>query len=160
MNNAKQNAFNIEGYLDSLPDDTTFINLSSKKLTYIPDLARFKNLNELNLNDNDLVVLPPLPKTLKFLYCSRNKLETTPEEWPEYLEELFCHFNYLKILQNLPETMTYLNCDSNQITSITNLPKSLRYFYCSHNKLENLPKLPKTLLYFDCEDNLKTVYEN
>lgn len=35
-------AFNIEEYLNSLPDDVEEINVSERRLTYLPDLSRFK----------------------------------------------------------------------------------------------------------------------
>lgn len=33
--------FNIENYLNSLPEDTTEINISYKGITYLPDLINF-----------------------------------------------------------------------------------------------------------------------
>jgi hypothetical protein len=38
--------FNIEEYLNSLPDDVQVINIRSKNLTYIPSLDRFKKLSK------------------------------------------------------------------------------------------------------------------
>ena len=39
--------FNIEAYLDSLPEDTTEINISYKNLTYIPNsILRFNFSDE------------------------------------------------------------------------------------------------------------------
>jgi hypothetical protein len=36
--------FNIETYLDSLPDDVKSINVSERNLTYLPSLERFIKL--------------------------------------------------------------------------------------------------------------------
>ena len=46
--------FNIEIYLNSLPDDITIININNKNITYLPDLTRFKNLIELDCINNKL----------------------------------------------------------------------------------------------------------
>ena len=58
--------FDIDKYLDSLPDDTTHINVSSKKLTYLPQdkLKRFKNLRVLLCDDNELTELPEFNENL------------------------------------------------------------------------------------------------
>ena len=58
-------AFNIEEYINSLPLDTTEINISNKGLTYLPDLTIFKNLTFLNCSRNKLTQLQHLNKTLK-----------------------------------------------------------------------------------------------
>ena len=41
-------AFNIEEYLNSLPNDVEEIYVIDKRLTYLPDLSRFKNLKNTN----------------------------------------------------------------------------------------------------------------
>ena len=91
--------FNIEDYLNSLPEDTTKINVSNKNLTYLPDLSRFKNLQQLYCNDNKLTSLPPLNENLLYLHCSNNKLTSLPQ-LNENLEELYCNNNIPKILIN------------------------------------------------------------
>ena len=45
--------FNIEEYLNSLPEDTIVIDLSGKNLTYLPNLSRFKNLQKLHISVNE-----------------------------------------------------------------------------------------------------------
>jgi Leucine-rich repeat (LRR) protein len=72
-------SFNIEKYIDSLPEDTYTINLSNKKLTYIPDLSRFKGLRILNVNFNQLTSLPKLNESLEILHCGYNRLTSLPE---------------------------------------------------------------------------------
>ena len=54
------NNFDIESYLNLLPDDTVFIDISHKNLNYIPDLSRFKNLKILNCSYNKLTSLSDL----------------------------------------------------------------------------------------------------
>ncbi len=50
--------FNIEDYLNSLPEDIEVINISEKNLTYIPSLERFRKLKELDCTFNQLISLP------------------------------------------------------------------------------------------------------
>ena len=66
--------FNIQKYLDSLPEDIRQLELSSKGLTYLPSLKRFKFLQKLICSDNQLTSLPPLPSSLQELYCENNLL--------------------------------------------------------------------------------------
>ena len=40
--------FNVQSFIDSLPDDTTCIDISNKQLTVIPDLSRFTKLKQYN----------------------------------------------------------------------------------------------------------------
>ena len=53
--------FNIETYLNSLPDNTTQINISDKNVWYLPDISRFTLLEILYCDNNYLISLPPLP---------------------------------------------------------------------------------------------------
>jgi len=48
--------FDIETYLNSLPDDTKHIDLSKRGLTYLPDLFRFTFLKYLNCSYNELLI--------------------------------------------------------------------------------------------------------
>jgi hypothetical protein len=66
--------FDIETYLQSLPEDTEEIVVSFKNLTYIPELTRFRNIKTLDCSNNQLTKLPALNETLTFLECSNNRL--------------------------------------------------------------------------------------
>ena len=61
--------FNIEEYLNSLPEDIEIIDISYKNLTYIPSLKRFHNLRELRCYGNQLMQLPELNSSLELLDC-------------------------------------------------------------------------------------------
>ena len=89
--------FDINTYLNSLPDDTTVINVSNKGLKNLPDLSRFKNLIKLYCSNNQLTSLPPLNKNLKILYCD---------------------INFLTSLPPLNENLKYLYCSNNELTSL------------------------------------------
>ena len=49
--------FDIEKYINELPDNTNKIDILFKKLKYIPDLSRFKNLLKLYCSSNQLTLL-------------------------------------------------------------------------------------------------------
>jgi hypothetical protein len=46
--------FDIQQYLDNLPEDIIIINIANKNLHIIPDLLRFTNLQILICNNNHL----------------------------------------------------------------------------------------------------------
>jgi Leucine-rich repeat (LRR) protein len=71
--------FDIEEYINSLPDDIENIELSFINLTYIPDLSRFKKLKKLYCISNKLTYLPNLSNSLTILACSNNKLTYLPD---------------------------------------------------------------------------------
>lgn len=131
----------IKKYLDSLPDNTIFLDLSNHSLSEIPDLSRFINL--------------------KYLDCSRNNLTKLPENLPDSLETLYCDFNPLIKLNNLPPNLIMLGCSNCKLIELPeNLPNSLKDLYCNNNNISYLPecisKLSKEMYHLRCEyNNLK-----
>jgi len=109
--------FNIKNYLNSLPEDVEKIDVSYKKLTYLPDLSRFKNLQILNCHFNNLTSLPQLNKNLKILFCSNNKLTSLPQ-LNNKLKILHCSYNELTLLPQLNEELIELYCSNNFIPQI------------------------------------------
>jgi Leucine-rich repeat (LRR) protein len=87
-------SFDIEKYINSLPNDIETIDLGYKNITYIPDLFRFVNLKNLYCDNNQLTYLPNLPNSLETLNCSYNKLLYLPK-LPNSLDSLFCYCNKL-----------------------------------------------------------------
>jgi Leucine-rich repeat (LRR) protein len=144
--------FNIEEYLDYLPEDIKKLDLLSKGLTYLPTLERFKNLQELDCSDNQLTSLPSLPSSLQKLYCIVNHLSSLPP-LPSSLQELYCYDNQLATLPPLPSSLQGLYCGQNQITSLPPLPSSLQELYCGDNQLNSLPPLPSCLQALYCGEN-------
>ena len=164
--------FDIETYLNSLSEQVTILELSYKKITYLPDLSRFKNLTHLYCNNNKLTSLIKLPNSLKYLYCSDNQLKFIPELpiglcilncrnnnleslplLPNELIELNCSDNKLNSLPNLPNKLMRLYANYNQLNSIPLLPKNIKMLYCNCNRLISLPRLPNGLLILCCEQN-------
>jgi len=146
------NKNSVEEYLNSLPDDVEKIDVSFRNLYYLPNLSRFKKLETLFCNSNNLTSLPVLPKNLKKLYCSDNKLTSLPN-LSENLEELYCSNNRLMSLPVLPEKLEKLYCFDNKLTALPVLPENLEELYCSNNELTSLPVLSKNLTELYCRDN-------
>lgn len=156
--------FNIESYLNSLPDNTTQIDISHKNVCYLPDISRFTLLEILYCDNNYLISLPPLPESLRLLSCLSNKLRSLPP-LPQTLEYLFCSYNPLNSLPTLPPNLLNLYCDKtglyslpplppnllhlycigNNLTSLSAVPSTLQKLYCSHNKLTSIPTLPESI---------------
>ena len=145
-------SFNIEEYLNSLPLDTTYIDLSNRGLTYLPDLSRFKQLTHLFCNDNKLTWLPPLNNTLTQLDCSENKLSWLPS-LNYNLKYLYCYDNQLTWLPHLNNNLIHLYCYCNQLTSLPPLNNNLIKLYCYHNNITELPPLPNSLIVLFCYHN-------
>ena len=124
--------FNIEDYINSLPLDTTAIDLTNRGLKYLPDLTRFKELTLLDCSRNMLKKLPPLNNTLKVLVCSLNQLTELPP---------------------LNNDLTFLDCSYNQLTKLPSLNNKLEQIYCYRNQLTELPVLNNKLVILFCSDN-------
>ena len=143
--------FNIEDYLNSLPLDTTEIDVSGKGLTYLPDLSRFKQLTHLYCTDNQLTSLPPLNENLTQLDCSHNKLTWLPP-LNNNLEYLTCSYNHLTWLPHLNDNLQKLYCSRNQLTELPSLNDNLRYLDCNYNPLTWLPPLNNKLQMLYCRN--------
>lgn len=144
--------FNVEKYLNSLPDDINLIKINNKHITYLPDLSRFTKLEKLYCIHNYLTFLPTLPSTLKILYLDNNRLKTLPD-LPPHLEYLSCADNQLSSLPDLPETLHTLCCSCNKLYSLPKLPYYLKNLYISVNKFTTLPILPLYLKGLSCASN-------
>lgn len=151
--NVKKKRFSIENYLNSLPLDITLICISDKNLTYLPDLSRFYNLQELNCNNNELTELPPLNPTLKILHCCNNLLTRLPP-LNANLEQLICGDNQLTCLPYLLHTkLQRLSCYCNQLTHLPSLNSNLQFLFCFSNQLTSLPPLTTNLEELYCSSN-------
>jgi len=54
----------IDSYINLLPDNIVFIDISHKNLDFIPDLSRFKNLKKIDCSYNKIKNLPILNDNL------------------------------------------------------------------------------------------------
>ena len=89
--------FCIESYINNLDENTKYIRTDYKKINYLPNLNRFKNLQILWCYDNQLTSLPNLTQNLQELICCNNNLTSLP---------------------TLPENLKVLNCSNNPLTSL------------------------------------------
>lgn len=114
--------------LSSISPDTTFLDLSGRKLKSLPkEIARLTNLTNLNLNDNQLTSLPEeiaLLKNLTSVFLRDNQLRSVPAA-----------------LTRLP-SLTLLDLSGNQLTTLpaelTRLP-NLISLDLSGNQLSSVP---------------------
>jgi hypothetical protein len=103
--------------LNSLSEDILIIDISGKGITSLPDLTRFKNLQELYCSNNKLTSLHTLAQSLEVLDCSKNKL-TLLTTLPENLIELYCYYNQLTSFTTLPQNLEILGFINNPIYEI------------------------------------------
>ena len=115
----------------------TELDLSNRKLTVLPDLFLYPNLQILHCSNNYLTSLDNLPPTLQELDCFNNQL-TSLNNLPSQLQNLDCSHNQLTSLENFPPTLQTLYCHSNQLTSLKNLPPNLQELWCHSNQLTRL----------------------
>ena len=155
--------FDIETYLNSLPEDIEEIDVSHKGITSL-DVTRFKNLKILHCEYNRLTSLH-LNDNLEKLCCSVNQL--TSLHLNEKLERLSCFNNQLTSL-HLNENLKFAYCLSNQLTSL-HLNDKLETLACSFNQLtslrlnENLHTLycySNNLIYLHLNKKLKSIDYN
>ena len=109
----------LETYLNSLPEDILRLDISCKGIKSLPNLTRFKNLEELYCYNNKLTSLPTLPQNLEILYCDNNELTSLPT-LPQNLELLHCFCNQLTSLPTPPQNLKELYCHDNPISKIVN----------------------------------------
>jgi uncharacterized repeat protein (TIGR01451 family) len=103
------------------------MNIPSLGISNLFGVQYITNLNSLNVNNNLLTTLPPLPPNLTYLQCKGNPISVLP---------------------TLPNSITNLSCGSLQLTQISNLPSNLTTFYCEYASLSSLPQLPASITSF------------
>ena len=147
--------FNIEEYLNSLPEDIETIDISNTNITYLPSLKRFYNLKTLYCDHNELTHLPELNSSLIKLSCYNNQLIELPE-LNNTLKVLSCEHNLLTQLPKLNSSLKKLYCDNNKLTQLPELNSSLKELWCGSNLLTQLPELNSCLESLFCEKNQLT----
>jgi Leucine-rich repeat (LRR) protein len=96
-------------FFEENPTHTTkVLRLDGIGIHQLPQLLDYKNLEELHIENNKLVYLPPFPPSLKRLYCSNNLLKSLPEG----LEVLDC--------SNNPDLATVPFCNLDLIINFDN----------------------------------------
>jgi hypothetical protein len=130
--------------LPQLPDNVSVLSVSMNRLGNNLKVLPC-GLITLNITANALLELPALPKTLKNLVCSNNKLTRLPD-LPEHLVSLFADTNEISTLPALPKRLTHLNIAQNKLISLDDLPETLIYLDAAYNNIAQLPTvLPDAL---------------
>lgn len=118
----------LEGNDTVLEKKFTYLDLSHRHLTYIPEVVfGMHSLTELNLNHNNLTEIPEeitKLKSLKFLYLSYNKLQRLPDS-----------IGKMKSLVRIDVNNNNLNSLPDSIIELENL----KYFDETNNCFESIP---------------------
>lgn len=83
-----------------------------------------------------LTELPELPKYLKELNCSHNKIKKLPK-LPKYLWCLVCSNNKLTYLPEYPQNLQWLSCDNNFINHLPVHNNNFIIYSFSNNPVDN-----------------------
>ncbi|MDD3363843.1 MAG: S-layer homology domain-containing protein [Syntrophomonas sp.] len=152
-------AFSKQDLINRMPAQNAMLIIYNRNITSLAGLENFEGtgLTELNCENNQLTVLPPLPQGLTWLYCWGNRLTSLPE-LPDSLVGLYCWDNQLSSLPTLYPNLLYLDCRNNQLSSLPTLPTNLTWLFCYDNYLSSLPYLPNTLSELHIHNNYLNVF--
>ena len=170
-------SLDAETLIDSKYGITTrAIHLAGFKFKRIPSLAKYTNLEYLDISSNDLTEIPELPPSITMLSCGNNNLTSLPElpagllflninnnnftvvpNLPPNIKELIISCNELRVIENLPNTLKKLCVSSNNIEHMDNLPTELIELSCTCNSMLTISQLPPTLKKLDAALNSLTV---
>lgn len=134
----------LASYISSLPQDTKILRLDGLGINdeEFPNIYLFlKNVEELHIENNNFVYLPPFPPTLKRIFCSNNNLKSLPPLPPD-LEFLDCSNN--PRLSSLPLHTKSL------VLNIENTCIKLDVFRGTNQILYGLSKSTISQLFLNC----------
>lgn len=123
--------------------------------------ASWNNRKIMNVANQNLTTLPPIPDDTIELYCQNNQLTSLPK-LPHTLRILNCSNNQLTSLPILPANLRHLAFENNQVsvfprtenTSPDAFPYHLRVLICGNNQLKSLPEEgAENLQILTCENN-------
>jgi uncharacterized repeat protein (TIGR01451 family) len=119
--------------------ETTYrINVSNNQLVSLPPLPGI--LGSLVCYGNDLTSLPPLPPNLLYLESQDNKL--TSINLPARILTVHLDRNLLTACPVLPDSIHVLTMEANNMTGIPHIPIELRRLSLFDNNISVLPALP------------------
>lgn len=130
-----------------------FISCNNNNISNLDRLSELTKLEFLICHNNQLTKLNNLPKSLRILNCSNNKIREIAI--PENLRFLICDKNQITNLSNLEEAanLTHLLCEFNKIETINFIPKNLKNLWCCNNIIKKLPNIPSSITSLRCNNN-------
>lgn len=151
--------------------------IAENDLDTLPDLSDFKQLEILDISNNNIYDINKLPSTLIEFTCRFNKLNHLPlpkecpnleridcsgneiTEIPLYtkLKSLICSKNRISVIPNL-ENLEKLVCDNNVIHYIEKCD-NLKYLNCSFNKLIKLNDYKKLVDLICSSNNISELFK-
>jgi len=135
-----------------------YLFLSENDLENIDDLSHFDKLNVVDLCNNRLIKLPPMPDKLIELSVRYNNLsDISTLENCYFLRRLDCSYNRIIEIPNT-NTLEILICDHNKIFNIPSFAKLIK-LSCSNNIIQVMPSLPNIEI-IECDKNQITKINN
>lgn len=149
----------IDEFLSKFRRDITSgtFNVNQFKLTKLPKYmvedkdTLFFRINDclnnggttLDISNLGLIELPNIPKTVKYLFCSCNKITKISLSYLKTLELLDCSTNKISEIEDLPESLIELLCKDNRLENINTINNcnKLERLDCSNNKISSIPKI-------------------
>ena len=107
--------------LTDIPDTMVDLILHHNYLKHI-DVSHLKNLQELNINNNQLTHLVDFPESIESIYCDHNFLTTLDLKGIKNLRILHCSYNRMVRIENFPEdTIRDFKMENNPMITIQKL---------------------------------------
>jgi Leucine-rich repeat (LRR) protein len=127
------------------------LHLEGLAIKNLPPLP--PSLKELYCFNSHITSLPILPPSLKLLHCSGCKnLTELPSRLPDGLEVLHCNDTSIRYLPTiLPSSLKILNCVITPIKTLPSLPRSIVELQCSVDQFKSLTDtIPNSLKKITC----------
>ena len=122
-------------------NETYFYISTGVSISDLTGIEYFKNLKTINIEGINLVNLSSLPEGLTLLNCHSNSTLTSLPPLPSTLKYIWCNDNGLTSLPTLPDSLLELIVWNNNLISLPSLPNSLEALACDNNNLTYLPYL-------------------
>lgn len=116
------------------------LSLNNCKLSSIPDLSMMIKLETIDLSNNLLSEFPIIPKQVKEIIISYNKIITNIKVTYN-VERLDISHNKITIMPETPNVKK-LDISNNEIKNLAEQYKELEELICNNNEIENLPHAP------------------
>jgi Leucine-rich repeat (LRR) protein len=96
------------------------LDVSRNALRELPNLPLCcPCLSRLDASDNDIIVFPVVPKSLRFLDLSRNRIPSIPVDIVESnLKHLNLSFNLIEVVPEMPVSLRSLDLEGNALSAV------------------------------------------